>query len=94
MCWDTLFKIAYYSYSRFASVELMQVYQAFLVFRPMLIFILGLYIGCLSTKSMVDDYQREKKKFKDDISYQKDLVMEMELGVKAPKPKTCKDILI
>ena len=73
MCWDTLFKIAYYRFSRFASEEIMQVYQVFLCFRPILIFILSLYVSCLSCKSAYQDHRRQNKKFKDDVSYAKDM---------------------
>jgi len=72
MCWDVATKISYYKYSRFVSIELKQIYLSFLFFRPMLILLMTVYNVLLGYKENLNKRERDSKKFKDDITYQKE----------------------
>jgi len=69
MTWDICTKIAYFNFSRFASIEVKQIYLFFLFFRPCLILLSSIYNLLLDLKTMMAELEKDSKKYKDDIAY-------------------------
>lgn len=73
VCFDFTLKIAYLSSSRFASIELREVYYSVLWIRPTMIICIWFYGLLLHLKQFCVDRIKSHKKFKDDIAYQKEI---------------------
>lgn len=72
MVFDLCFKMSYYTGSRFASIEVKNLYYVIIIFRPVVLSALVIYLMWLKTASIFVKWRRSKKMFKDDIAYQKD----------------------
>ena len=66
MMLDTVMKYSYYSFSRFASAEIKEMYRLLIGLRPTLVeFLIG-YIVWLKIKTYCVNRSKKNKKFKDD----------------------------
>ena len=70
MFFDIYAKFSYYSYSRFSSVQLREMYWGTLWIRPILLSLLVMYNYCIGLKLLWKEKTSAKIMFKDDITYQ------------------------
>lgn len=80
MVFDLCFKMSYYTGSRFASIEVKNLYYVIIIFRPVVLSALVIYLMWLKTASIFVKWRRSKKMFKDDIAYQKDQALNTNTG--------------
>lgn len=79
MLFDVALKEGYFTYSRFASIELKNLYFTLIFLRPILIAGLITYTAILRLKNLCVKWRRSKMKFKDDVTYQADKNKEAEV---------------
>ena len=70
---DITLKISYLHNSRFASLDVKQFYSFFLFFRPIMLVIMTIYNLLLGLKTKLVQWEKDHKKFKEDIAFQREL---------------------
>mmetsp|Transcript_41490 Transcript_41490/g.63322 ORF Transcript_41490/g.63322 Transcript_41490/m.63322 type:complete len:91 (+) Transcript_41490:1107-1379(+) len=66
---DVFAKFSYFSFSRFSSLFLKEIYWGFLWFRPVILTIIILYNFMIGLKLLWRSYRTKDPKYKDDITY-------------------------